>query len=159
MRQPTQYKDYLIDFLLNLFMFIWSSSQIEVSKPSQDHSENQTPVSQTPHNHNPNQTQYLQNILLGYNPTQQQPASHFSMGQVGATSLLSDRQHINSLFATHTSDPTPLERAAISPATPPACTTPPAPGQASFPPGSPRTLSTAPRSNWAGSPGTSPRSV
>ena len=70
-------------------MFIWSSSQIEVSKPSQDHSENQTPVSQTPHNHNPNQTQYLQNILLGYNPTQQQPASHFSMGQVGATSLLS----------------------------------------------------------------------
>jgi len=102
--------------------------------------ENQVPVSQTPHyprsklpsiseldpavshavkshgDMHPNQTQYqtpnLLNTLLGYNPTQQQPVSQFSMGQVGAASLLSDRQHINSLFATHPSDPTSLERAA-----------------------------------------------
>eukprot|EP00092_Neocalanus_flemingeri_P012941 GFUD01013940.1.p1 GENE.GFUD01013940.1~~GFUD01013940.1.p1 ORF type:complete len:464 (-),score=93.01 GFUD01013940.1:742-2133(-) len=60
-----------------------------------------------------NQTQYqspnLLNALLGY---PQQTANQFSLGQVGAASLLSDRQHINSLFATHPSDPTSLERAA-----------------------------------------------
>jgi len=61
-----------------------------------------------------NQSQYptnnLLNTILGY-PTQQQ-TNQYSMGQVGAASLLSDRQHVNSLFATHPSDPTSLERAA-----------------------------------------------
>jgi len=62
-----------------------------------------------------NQTQYqtpnLLNTLLGY-PQQQHASNQFSLGQVGAASLLSDRQHINSLFATHPSDPSSLERAA-----------------------------------------------
>lgn len=60
-----------------------------------------------------NQTQYqspnLLNTLLGLPNTSH---NQYSMGQVGAASLLSDRQHINSLFATHPSDPTSLERAA-----------------------------------------------
>jgi len=46
-------------------------------------------------------------------PTQPSDSvNNFSVAEVGAASLLSDRQHINSLFATHPSDPTSLERAA-----------------------------------------------
>jgi len=72
--------------------------------------------------YSPHQSQYshgaisspnLLDTLFSY-PTQshQQPAHQYSMAQVGAASLLSDRQHINSLFATHPSDPSSLERAA-----------------------------------------------
>ena len=35
-----------------------------------------------------------------------------SLGQVGAASLLSDRQQLHSLFATHPADPSSLDRAA-----------------------------------------------
>jgi len=60
-------------------------------------------------NHSPN----LLDTLFANNAQQQQHApTQFSMAQVGAASLLSDRQHINSLFATHPSDPSSLERAA-----------------------------------------------
>ena len=38
--------------------------------------------------------------------------THPSLGQVGAASLLSDRQQLHSLFATHPSDPSSLDRAA-----------------------------------------------
>merc|ERR1719430_338848 len=69
------------------------------------------PPAQSHHyqNHSPN----LLDTLFANNAQQQQhAATQFSMAQVGSASLLSDRQHINSLFATHPSDPTSLERAA-----------------------------------------------
>ena len=37
---------------------------------------------------------------------------HISLGQVGAASLLSDRQQLHNMFATHPSDPSSLDRAA-----------------------------------------------
>jgi len=69
------------------------------------------PPSQSHHyqNHSPN---LLDTLFANNAQHQQHAASQFSMAQVGAASLLSDRQHINSLFATHPSDPTSLERAA-----------------------------------------------
>merc|ERR1719357_1258914 len=54
----------------------------------------------------------LVSSLSGYPgaPPFHENASQF--GNFGANSLLSDRNHVNSLFATHPSDPTSLERAA-----------------------------------------------
>merc|ERR1719233_2291276 len=60
-------------------------------------------------NHSPN---LLDTLFANTAQQQQHAATHFSLAQVGAASLLSDRQHINSLFATHPSDPPSLERAA-----------------------------------------------
>ena len=57
--------------------------------------------------HSPN----ILNSLFNY-PQPHHGPGQMSLGQVGAASLLSDRQHIHSLFATHPSDPSSLDRAA-----------------------------------------------
>ena len=55
--------------------------------------------------HSPN----ILNSLFSYGPSQ---PSHLTVGQVGAASLLSDRQQINSMFLVNPGDPTSLDRAA-----------------------------------------------
>ena len=55
--------------------------------------------------HSPN----ILNSLFSYGPGQ---PSHLTVGQVGAASLLSDRQQINSMFLVSPGDPTSLDRAA-----------------------------------------------
>jgi len=57
--------------------------------------------------HSPN----ILSSLFNY-PQPHHGHGQMSLGQVGAASLLSDRQHIHSLFATHPSDPSSLDRAA-----------------------------------------------
>lgn len=57
--------------------------------------------------HSPN----ILNSLFSYGPGQPQP-SHLTVGQVGAASLLSDRQQLNSMFLVSPGDPTSLDRAA-----------------------------------------------
>jgi len=56
--------------------------------------------------HSPNILNSLFSIPQGQLPGQ------MSLGQVGAASLLSDRQHLQNLFATHPADPSSLDRAA-----------------------------------------------
>lgn len=56
--------------------------------------------------HSPNILNSLFSVPQGQLPGQ------MSLGQVGAASLLSDRQHIQNMFATHPADPSSLDRAA-----------------------------------------------
>ena len=63
--------------------------------------------------HVPNTSQYHSpNILSSLFSYPHGAQTHPSLGQVGAASLLSDRQQLHSLFATHPSDPSSLDRAA-----------------------------------------------
>jgi len=56
--------------------------------------------------HSPNILNSLFSLPQGQHPGQ------MSLGQVGAASLLSDRQQLQQMFATHPNDPTSLDRAA-----------------------------------------------
>ena len=63
------------------------------------------PFGQVPPGQSPN----ILNSLLNCGPAQ---PSQLTVGQVGAASLLSDRQQLNSLFLVSPGDPTSLDRAA-----------------------------------------------
>jgi len=58
------------------------------------------------------QSPNILNSLFSYPQLQPGHCPQMSLGQVGAASLLSDRQQIQSMFATHPSDPSSLDRAA-----------------------------------------------
>ena len=65
--------------------------------------------SQQQHAQHSQQSPNILNSLFSYGPGQ---PSHLTVGQVGAASLLSDRQQINSMFLVNPGDPTSLDRAA-----------------------------------------------